>query len=78
MKTAPGRCAPYVGVVVPAFLTVGAIVAATASDSFLDQLTEVGEAGIFAGSVIQLVGLVIAMVAGVVVWRERHGASTLR
>lgn len=70
----PRRLAPYVGLGVPAFLTVGAIIAAVVSGSFIDQLAKVGEAGIFAGSLIQLIGLIGALAAGIAMLRRRDRA----
>jgi hypothetical protein len=63
------RWAPYVGLVVPVFLTVGGIIAAIISGSFIAQLTEVGQAGIFIGSLAHVVGLITALVAGIIMFR---------
>jgi small-conductance mechanosensitive channel len=62
----PWRWTPVVGVVVPLFLLVGAAIAAVVSGEFVDQLTDPGEVGIFAGDVLQLLGMITALVAGIV------------
>jgi hypothetical protein len=72
----PRRWAPYVGVFVPVFLLVGATISAfVASESFVDQLSDVGEAGIFTGTLMQMIGVVVALGAGIAVWRERRGVA---
>ncbi len=65
----PRGWAPYVGLVVPVFLTVGGIIAAIVSGSFISQLTKVGQAGIFVGSLAHVVGLITALVAGIIMFR---------
>jgi hypothetical protein len=72
----PRRWAPYVGVFVPVFLLVGATISAfVASESFVDQLSDVGEAGIFTGTMMQMIGVVVALAAGIVIWTERRGVA---
>jgi hypothetical protein len=68
----PWRWTPVVGVVVPLFLLVGAVIAAVVSGEFVDQLTDPGQVGIgiFAGDVIQLLGVITALVAGIVALRQ--------
>jgi len=44
------RWTPYVALLVPLILGLGAIIAAVISGEFIDQLTDVGEVGIFLGS----------------------------
>ena len=66
----PWRWTPVVGVVVPLFVVVGGIVAAFVSGSFVDQLTDPGRVGVFAGSWLQLLGEVAALVAGIVAARR--------
>lgn len=68
----PRRWSPYIATVVPAFLIVGGIIASVVSGEFVDQLTDVGEPGIFIGSVAQVVGLITALVAGIGTWRHRR------
>jgi hypothetical protein len=72
----PWRWTPLVGVVVPLFLLVGATIAAVVSGEFVDQLTDPGEAGIFAGDVLQLVGVITALVAGMVALRQSSRTRT--
>jgi membrane associated rhomboid family serine protease len=48
----------------------GGIIAAIVSGSFIDQLTEAGQAGIFVGSLVHVVGLITALVAGIIMFRE--------
>jgi hypothetical protein len=70
---APRRWAPYIAVFVPVFLLVGAVVSAlVASESFVDQLTDVGQAGIFTGTLVQMIGLVVATAAGIAMWGRRN------
>ena len=74
----PWRWTPIVGVVVPLFLLVGAVVAAVNSGGFVDQLTSPGQVviGIFAGDVMQLRGVITALVAGSVALRQSARAQT--
>lgn len=74
----PWRWTPVVGVVVPLFLIVGAVIAAVNSGEFVDQLTDPGQVGIgiFAGDVIQLLGVIAALVAGIVALRQSSRAPT--
>jgi hypothetical protein len=62
----PGRWSSIIGLVVPLILLVGGTVAAAVGNEFLDQLTEPGEVGIFAGTLIHVVGLATALVTGIV------------
>jgi hypothetical protein len=64
------RWTPVVGVVVPLFVVVGGIIAAFVSGSFLDQLADPGEVGVFAGSWVQVLGEIAALVAGIVASRQ--------
>ena len=72
----PWRWTPVVGVVVPLFLLVGAVIAAIVSGGFADQLTDPGEVGIFAGDVLQLLGVITALVAGILAARQRLRPQT--
>jgi hypothetical protein len=74
----PWRWTPVVGVVVPLFLFVGAVMAAVNSGEFVDQLTNPGQVGIgvFAGDVIQLLGVITALVAGIVALRQSSRTRT--
>jgi hypothetical protein len=68
------RWTTIVGVVVPAFLLVGAVVASQARD----QLGDPGQVGVFVGTVVQLLAMAVALVAGVAAaWRSyRHRTNT--
>jgi hypothetical protein len=56
-----------VGVVVPTFLLVGGVVAPQARE----QLGDPGEVGVFVGTVVQLLAMAVALVAGLVaVWQS--------
>ena len=59
----PDRWVPYVALIVPLVLGLGAIIAAVMSGEFVEQLTDTGNAGILVGSLMHVVGL-IAAVAG--------------
>jgi hypothetical protein len=61
----PGRWSSIIGLVVPLILLVGGTIAAAVGNEFLDQLTEPGEVGIFAGTLIHVVGLATALVTGI-------------
>ena len=67
----PWRWTAIVGLAVPVVLTVGGIVSALAGNEFLDQLTQPAEPGIFAGTLIQLIGQAAALVTGFVVMTRR-------
>jgi hypothetical protein len=60
---------------VPLFLLVGAVLAAVNSGEFVDQLTDPGRVGIgiFAGHVLQLLGVITALVAGSLRSGRAHG-----
>lgn len=59
---APWRLAPLVGLVVALFITVGAVVNFT---GIAGRLGDPGAFGPFAGTALQLIGLLVALVAGV-------------
>lgn len=61
----PGRWTPYVGLLVPLVLGVGATIAALMTGDFIDQLTYFGEPGLPVGSVLHVIGLVVALAGGV-------------
>jgi hypothetical protein len=69
----PGRWTPYVAVVVPLVLGLGAIVAAVMTGEFIDQLTNLGTVGIFFGSLMHVVGLAAAVTGGSGMLVERRG-----
>jgi hypothetical protein len=57
---------PSVGLVAAVFLTIGGAIATIAGNGFSETLGDPGEVGGFAGAVIQIVGLAIALAAGIV------------
>lgn len=59
------RWTAYVGLAVPLVLGIGAIVAAIMTGDFIDQLTNLGNPGVFVGSVLHVVGLIAAVAGGV-------------
>ena len=59
-----GRWTAYVGILVPLVLGVGAIIAALISGEFIEQLTDIGNPGIFLGSLMHVIGLTAAVVGG--------------
>lgn len=74
----PGRWTLYVGLLVPLWLGVGAIIAAVISGEFIEQLTDLGQAGIFLGSLMHVIGLTAAVVGGVgMVLRHERGGPRL-
>jgi hypothetical protein len=69
----PGRWAPFVAVVVPLVLGVGAIVAAAMTGEFTDQLTKFGNAPIVVGSLMHVIGLAAAVTGGGGMLLDRRG-----
>ena len=67
----PGRWTPYVALLVPLVLGLGAIIAAVISGIFIEQLTDIGKAGIFLGSLMHVIGLIAAVAGGVGMVRRR-------
>ena len=61
----PGRWTPYLALLVPLVLAVGAIVAALMSGTFIAQLTDTARIGVLVGSLMHVAGLAIAIGAGV-------------
>ena len=73
----PARWTGYVGLIVPVVLTGGLIVSAAMSRTFLVQLTDVGNAGTFVGSLLHVIGLIAAAAGGIgMVLRPRGDAGT--
>jgi hypothetical protein len=66
------RWTTIVGVVVPTFLLVGAVVAPQARD----QLGDPGQVGVFVGTVVQLLAMAVALVAGVAAARRSYQERT--
>jgi len=69
----PGRWTPYVGLVVPLVLGLGAIVAAVMTGELIDQLTNIGNAPIVLGSWMHVIGLTTAVTGGVGMLLLRRG-----
>lgn len=61
----PVRWTPYIGLLIPLVLGVGATIAALMTGGFVDQLTDPGRTGIFVGSVLHVLGLVAAVTGGI-------------
>jgi len=59
------RWTPYVALLVPLVLGLGAIIAAVMSGEFIEQLTDVHQVGILLGSLMHVVGLTAAAAGGV-------------
>jgi hypothetical protein len=70
----PWRWAPVVGVAVAAFLSIGGVIATIAGNGFTPQLSDSGAFGGFAGTLVQIAGLVVAVAAGIVAARPSIGA----
>jgi hypothetical protein len=69
------RWTAYVGLVVPLVLGAGAIVAAVMTGDFIDQVTTVGNPGVFLGSILHVVGLIAAVGGGVGAVLDRRAAG---
>ena len=69
----PGRWTPYVAIIVPLVLGLGAIVAAVMTGEFIDQLTNLGNAPIVLGSLMHAIGLTAGVTGGVGMLRVRRG-----
>ena len=67
----PGRWTPYVALLVPLVLGLGAIVAAVMSGEFIVQLTDIAKPGILLGSLLHVIGLIAAVGGGVGMLRRR-------
>ena len=67
----PGRWTPYLGLVVPLVLGIGAIAAAVMTGEFIAQLTDIGNAGILLGSLMHVVGLIAAVTGAIRMVRGR-------
>lgn len=57
---------PIAGTIWAVFLLVGAFVSAGARDRMTDRLSAPGEFGAFAGTLVMVLGIVLALVAGIV------------
>jgi len=59
------RWTPWVGLLVPLVLGLGATIAAVMTGDFIDQLTNTGQAGILLGSLMHVIGLIAAVAGGI-------------
>jgi hypothetical protein len=60
----PGRWTPYVALVIPLVLGLGAIIAAVMTGEFIDQLTALGSPVVALGSWMHTIGLAAAIAGG--------------
>jgi len=67
----PWRWTPYLGLLVPLALGVGAIVAAAMTGEFTAQLTDIGNAPIVVGSLMHVIGLIAAVAGAIGMLRPR-------
>lgn len=61
----PARWTPYVALLIPLVLGLGALVAAAMTGDFIGQLTNIGNAGLVLGSWMHVAGLIAAVAGGV-------------
>ena len=72
----PWAWAPRVGLVAALFLTIGGAIATIAGNGFNETLGDPSDVGAFAGAVVQITGLAIALPAGIAaVRRSRRPAE---
>lgn len=69
---APWRWTPIAGVVVALFILGGAFIA----PGLFDRLSNPGQLGGFAGTWVQMLGLIIALVAGAIATRQNYQTRT--
>jgi hypothetical protein len=69
----PWRWAPVVGLVTAVFISIGGVIATIAGNGFTPQLSDPGAFGGFAGTLLQIAGLVVAVAAGIVAARPNLG-----
>lgn len=67
----PWRWAPVVGLVTAVFISIGGVIATISGNGFTPQLSDPGAFGGFAGTLVQIAGLVVAVAAGIVAARPR-------
>ena len=68
----PARFAPWIGLIVPLVLGIGAVAAAAMTGVFIDQLTDPGQPGLLLGSVMHVVGLIAAIGGGLSMVLDRR------
>ena len=71
----PWRWTPYLGLLVPLVLGIGAIVAAAMTGEFIAQLTDLGNAPIVVGSLVHVIGLIAAVAGAIGMLRPRWGRT---
>ena len=71
----PGRWTPWVGLLIPLVLGLGAIVAAVMTGGFTDQLTDLDKPGLIVGSLMHVIGLIAAVAGGVGMVLGRRGMA---
>jgi hypothetical protein len=59
------RWTRYVGLVIPLLLAVGLAISVALSPAFIEQLTDIGNFGTLVGSLLHVVGLVLAVAGGI-------------
>jgi hypothetical protein len=69
----PVRWTPYVGLIVPLVLGLGAIVAAVMTGEFIAQLGDIDNPAIVLGSFMHVIGLAAALAGGVRMVLDRRG-----
>src|SRR5215217_3789608 len=69
----PWRWAPVVGLGTAVFISIGGVIATIAGNGFAPQLSDPGAFGGFAGTLVQIAGLVVALAAGIVAARPNLG-----
>jgi hypothetical protein len=71
----PDRWTPWVGLLIPLVLGLGAIVAAVMTGGFTDQLTDLDKPGLIVGSLMHMIGLISAVAGGVGMVLGRRGMA---
>jgi len=69
------RWTGYVGLLVPLVLGIGLVVSTVMSPSFLEQLADLGNVGILAGSIAHVIGLAGAVAGGFGMILANHRAA---
>jgi hypothetical protein len=69
----PRGWTPWVGLLVPLVLGLGAIVAAVMTGEFIDQLTNIGNAALVLGSLMHVTGLAAAVTGAGGMLLDRRG-----
>jgi hypothetical protein len=68
----PRGLTPFVALLVPLVLGLGAITAAVMTGEFTNQLADIGNSGVFLGSLMHVVGLAAAVSGGVGMLLDRR------